>query len=79
MRWLDGITNLMEMSLGNLLEFDGQGSLACYSLWGCKELNTTERLNWFTSSGYLRCTPVGTSRSASYKFLVQKVISEKLR
>ena len=23
---------------------DGQGSLACYSVWGCKELNTTERL-----------------------------------
>ena len=25
---------------------DGQGSLACYSPWGCKELDTTERLNW---------------------------------
>ena len=24
---------------------DGQGSLACYSLWGCKELDTTEQLN----------------------------------
>ena len=23
---------------------DGEGSLACYSPWGCKELNTTERL-----------------------------------
>ena len=22
-----------------------QGSLACYSPWGCKELDTTERLN----------------------------------
>ena len=21
---------------------DGQGSLTCYSLWGCKELDTTE-------------------------------------
>ena len=25
---------------------DGQGGLACYDSWGCKELDTTERLNW---------------------------------
>ena len=24
---------------------DGQGSLACYVLWGCKESDTTELLN----------------------------------
>ena len=24
---------------------DGQGSLACHSPWGCKELDMTERLN----------------------------------
>ena len=24
---------------------DGQGSLLCSSLWGCKESDTTERLN----------------------------------
>ena len=24
---------------------DGQGGVACYSSWGCKELDTTERLN----------------------------------
>ena len=24
---------------------DGQGSLACYSPWGCKEADTTERMN----------------------------------
>ena len=24
---------------------DGQGSLACCSPWGCKELDTTEELN----------------------------------
>ena len=42
MRWLDGITNSMDMSLG---VGDGQGSLACCSPWGCKELDTTEQLN----------------------------------
>jgi len=25
---------------------DGQGSLACCGPWGCKESDTTERLNW---------------------------------
>jgi len=25
---------------------DGQGSLECFSQWGCKESDTTERLNW---------------------------------
>ena len=24
---------------------EGQGSLVCCSVWGCKELDTTERLN----------------------------------
>ena len=30
---------------------DGQGSLACCSPWGCKNLDTTERLNW-TERGF---------------------------
>ena len=47
MRWLDGITDSMDMSLRKLRQFgDGEGSLACCSLWGCKESDTTERLNW---------------------------------
>ena len=25
---------------------DGQGGLVCFNSWGCKELGTTERLNW---------------------------------
>ena len=29
---------------------DGQGSLACYSSWGHKESDTTERLNWMSPS-----------------------------
>ena len=44
-RLLDGITNVMDIEQAPGVG-DGQGSLACYSPWGCKELDTTERLNW---------------------------------
>ena len=30
---------------------DGQGGLACCGSWGCKELDTTERLNWTVHCG----------------------------
>ena len=47
MRWLDGITDSMDMSLSQLQELvDGQGDLACCSPWGYKESDMIERLNW---------------------------------
>ena len=42
MRWLDGITDLMDMSLNKLQGWYGQGSLVCYSPRGCKELDMIE-------------------------------------
>ena len=47
MRWLDGITDSMDVSLSELLPGvgDGQGGLACCDSWGRKESDTTERLN----------------------------------
>ena len=44
MRWLDGITDLMDMGLG-LGGGDGQGGLVCCGSWGQKESDTTEQLN----------------------------------
>ena len=46
MRWLDGITELIDMSLSKLQGVgDEQGSLACCSSWGHKELDMTDLLN----------------------------------
>ena len=39
--WLDGHESEWTLGVG-----DGQGGLACCDSWGCKESDTTERLNW---------------------------------
>ena len=43
MRWLDGITDSMDMNRSELRL--GQGGLACCNSWGRKESDMTERLN----------------------------------
>ena len=46
MRWLDGITDAMNMNLGkNLGDGERQGSPACCSPWGHKESDMTGQLN----------------------------------
>ena len=45
MRWLDGITDSMDMGLGGLRELVTQGGLACYDSRGLKESDMIEQLN----------------------------------
>ena len=46
MRWLDGITDSIDMSLGKLEELVmDKGGLACCSSWSCKKSDTTEQLS----------------------------------
>ena len=87
MRWLDGITNLTDMSLSKLQGVpDGQGSLACCSPWGHKESDTTEQLNgteltiqfhFFTSSKPQNYS-YGEQISSCQKLWVRKSMTTKV-
>ena len=50
MRWLDGVTDSIDMHLEKTLgDSEGQGSLVCYSPRGHKESDMTQQLNCMQS------------------------------
>ena len=62
MRWLDGITNSMDMSFCKLQELVMEGNLACCSPWGLKEPDRTE---WLISTEFICCEVGGNSKHES--------------
>ena len=67
MRWLDGITNSMNMRMSKLQELVmDKGSLACCSPWGHYKLDTTERLHFHFS---LSCIAGGNGNPLQYSCL----------
>ena len=55
MRWLDSITDSMDMKLNKLEDSGGLGSLVCSSPWGCKDSDTSQQLNSNKSNSSHEC------------------------
>ena len=69
MRWLDGTTDSMDMSLSKLLrDGEGQRSLMCCSPWGHKELDPTEPLN--NNAHKCECVPCNNPLIIYFKSLL---------
>ena len=77
MRWLDGITDSMDMSLSKL-DSEGQGGLVCCSPWGHKESDMPDQLN-NNNQQYVTVPHAGNRMMNKQLFLilmVQKLVKE---
>ena len=82
MRWLDGITDLMDMNLSKLRELVmDRKAWQCCSPWGGKVSDMTERLNWkllsrvrlFATHGRSSCNFLGPNTEVGSLSLLQGI------
>ena len=71
-RWLIGHESDWTPGVG-----DGQGGLACYSPWDCRESDTTEQLNWMTEVMNTQSQSSVQSLSRVRLFKCVKVLKDK--
>ena len=74
MRWLDGITDSVDTTMSKLWDSEGQGSLVCCSPWGCKESDTTERLNNNNKNTIQNAPPQMKVKIVSWNFCLRFII-----
>ena len=68
-RWLDSITDSMDMGLGESRSWWLLGGLACCDSWGCRESDTTEGLIW-TEGCHNKIPETGWLKQQKFYFLI---------
>ena len=69
MRWLDGITDSMDMVWVDSRSWWWTGRPVCYGSWGHKESDTTEQLNWSELFILPKSSLMSLNPSRSYVFV----------